>query len=54
LAATLSAEIDTLAYPKAALFCFCVGLAAYNVVSVLKGALRAAHGEKKVTEEVSG
>jgi hypothetical protein len=54
LAATLSAEIDTLAYPKAALFCFCVGLAAYNVLSVLKGALREAHGEKKVTEEVSG
>jgi hypothetical protein len=54
LAATLSAEIDTLAYPKAALFCFCVGLVAYNVLSVLKGALREAHGEKKVTEEVSG
>jgi Transposase DDE domain len=54
LAATLSAEIDTLAYPKAALFCFCVGLAAYNVLSVIKGALREAHGEKKVTEEVSG
>ena len=54
LAATLSAEIDTLAYPKAALFCFCVGLAAYNVLSALKGALRAAHGEQKVMEEVSG
>jgi hypothetical protein len=54
LAATLSAEIDTLAYPKAALFCFCVGLAAYNVLSVIKGALRVTHGEKKVTEEVSG
>jgi hypothetical protein len=54
LAATLSAEIDTLAYPKAALFCFCVGLVAYNVLSVLKGALRAVHGGKKVTEEVSG
>jgi len=54
LAATLSAEIDTLAYPKAALFCFCVGLAAYNVLSVIKGALRAAHGEEKVTKEVSG
>jgi IS4 transposase len=54
LAATLSAEIDTLPYPKAALFCFCVGLAAYNVLSVLKGALRSVHGEKKVTEEVSG
>jgi Transposase DDE domain len=54
LATTLSAEIDTLAYPKAALFCFCVGLAAYNVLSVLKGALRAVHGEKEVAEEVSG
>jgi len=54
LAATLSAEIDTLAYPKAALFCFCVGLASYNALSVIKGALRVAHGEKRVTEEVSG
>jgi Transposase DDE domain len=53
LAAVLSNEIDTLAYPKAALFCFCVGLAAYNVLGVIKGALRAAHGEAKVTEEVS-
>lgn len=54
LAATLSAELNTLAYPRAALFCFCVGLVAYNVLSVLKGALREAHGEKKVLEEVSG
>jgi hypothetical protein len=54
LAETLSAEIDTLAYPKAALFCFCVGLVAYNVLSVIKGALRAAHGEAKVTNDVSG
>lgn len=53
LATTLSNEIDTLAYPKAALFCFCVGLAAYNVLSVVKGALRAAHGEAKVLQEVS-
>ena len=54
LAATLAAEIDTLAYPKAALFCFGVGLVAYNVLSVIKGALRLAHGEEKVTQEVSG
>jgi hypothetical protein len=54
LAATLSAEIDRLAYPKAALFCFCVGLVAYNVLSVIKGALRAAHGEAQVTKDVSG
>lgn len=53
LAKTLSAEIATLAYPKAALFCFCVGLAAYNVLSVVKGALRAAHGHETVTEKVS-
>jgi len=53
LAAVLSGEIDTLAYPKAALFCFCVALACYNVLAVIKGALRAAHGEAKVTEEVS-
>jgi hypothetical protein len=54
LAETLSAEINTLAYPKAALFCFSVGLVASNVLSVLKGALRAAHGEAKVAKDVSG
>lgn len=54
LAETLSAEIDTLAYPKAALFCFCTGLAAYNMLSVVKGALRSVHGEAKIKEEVSG
>ncbi len=54
MAATLSGEINTLAYPKAALFCCCVGLVAYNLLSVIKGALRGAHGAKKVMEEVSG
>jgi len=53
LAATLSNEINTLAYPKAALFCFCVGLVAYNVLGVVKGALRAAHGQEKVSKDVS-
>ncbi|VTS08771.1 Transposase IS4 family protein OS=Cyanothece sp. (strain PCC 7822) GN=Cyan7822_1129 PE=4 SV=1 [Gemmata obscuriglobus UQM 2246] len=41
-------------YPRAALFGFCVAVAAYNVRSVLKAALRAVHGEQKVREEVSG
>ncbi len=54
LATTLSSEIDTLAYPKAALFCFCVALVAYNMLGVVKGALRAAHGADKVTNDVSG
>ncbi len=54
LAAVLNNEIDTLGYPKAALFAFCVGLVAYNVLGVVKAALRSIHGEKKVADEVSG
>ena len=44
LTVDLACEIDTLGYPKAALFGFCVALVAYNVVALVKGALRAAHG----------
>ena len=40
LAETLDGEVNTLGYPKAALFAFCVALVAYNVHSVLKAALR--------------
>jgi hypothetical protein len=54
IAAVLNNEIDTLAYPKAALFGFGVGLVAYGVLSVIKGALRAAHGAERVEQEVSG
>ena len=41
-------------YPGAALFAFCVSLLAYNVLSVVKAALRSVHGENKVRDEVSG
>jgi Transposase DDE domain len=51
---TLQCEIHTLAYPKAALLAFCLALVAYNAVSVLKAALRAAHGAEKVDGQVSG
>lgn len=51
--ATLSCEIDTLCYPKAALFVFCVALAAYNVQSTLKGVMRAAHGQEKIEADFS-
>ena len=54
LEATLHGEVNTLGYPKAALFAFCVALVAYNVLSTLKGALRSVHGEKVVAEDVSG
>ena len=51
---TLSCEINTLGYPKAALFTFCLALLAYNAVSLIKAALRREHGRKKVSDEVSG
>src|SRR5262249_8213280 len=54
LTVALRCEVNTLGYPKAALFAFCVALVAYNVLAVQKAALRSAHGEKKVAEEVSG
>ncbi len=54
LEAALSSELQTLAYPQAALFGFCTALVAYNLLSVVKAALRSAHGAKKVQEEVSG
>jgi IS4 transposase len=51
---TLSCEINTLGYPKAALFTFCLALLAYNAVSLIKAALRSYHGRQQVHDEVSG
>jgi Transposase DDE domain len=51
---TLSCEINTLGYPKAALFTFCLALLAYNAVSLIKAALRSAPGRQQVNDEVSG
>jgi IS4 transposase len=50
---TLSCEINTLGYPKAALFTFCLALLAYNAVSLIKAALRSKHGRQQVNDEVS-
>lgn len=49
----LRCEINTLAYPRAALFGVCVALMAYNIVSLVKAALRVAHGHAFVEEELS-
>ena len=48
LATCLNGEIDTLGYPRAALSAFCVAPVSYNVMSVVKAALRSAHGEGAV------
>jgi hypothetical protein len=53
LEAYFHSEINTLGYPKAALFGFCLALVAYNVLAVVLAALRGGHGEKTVDEEVS-
>jgi hypothetical protein len=50
---TLACEINTLAYPKAALFVFCLALVVANAVAVIKAALRAEHGEEEA-DEMSG
>ena len=53
LEAYFHSEINTLGYPKAALFGFCLALVAYNVLAVVLAALRGVHGEETVDEEVS-
>lgn len=52
LAKTLSGEIDTLGYPRAALFGFGLALAAANVLAAVKAAVSAAHPD--AADEVSG
>lgn len=53
LEAYFHSEINTLGYPKAALFGFCLALVAYNLLAVVLAALRGVHGEERVDEEVS-
>ena len=53
LTEALTCEIDTLAYPKAALFGFCVALVAYNVLATVRAALRSEHGREAVEAKVS-
>jgi hypothetical protein len=50
----LHSEIQTLGYPQAALLSFCVAMLAYNVISVVKSALAAAHGAEAERQNLSG
>jgi Transposase DDE domain len=49
----LRCEVETLGYPKAALFSFSIAVLAYNTYAVVKAALRSVHGVEKVNEELS-
>jgi len=46
VAESLEGEIQTLGYPKAALFGFCMALVTYNLLSVVRAAFQAVHGEE--------
>ena len=49
----LNSEINTLGYPKAALFSFCLALVAFNLYAIVMAALRATHRDQAVNETVS-
>lgn len=51
---SLRSEINTLCYPKAALLAFSIALLTYNVISVLKAAMRSAHRNPSLLMELSG
>ncbi|MCA9201457.1 MAG: transposase [Pirellulaceae bacterium] len=51
LATTLRSEINTLGYPDAALFGFCVSVVLYNAMRVVLAALEAAHPLPTVEED---
>jgi hypothetical protein len=53
LTMTLDCEINTLCYPRAALFVFCVAVMAYNLQSAIKGVMRSEHGAEKVETDLS-
>jgi hypothetical protein len=50
----LRSEVNTLCYPQAALLCFSIALCAYNVLSTIKAAMRAVHGDAAALDKLSG
>jgi len=54
LAEHLNSEINTLGYPRAALFGFCVALLAYIIMAVIKAALGSVYGADVVDNQISG
>jgi hypothetical protein len=54
LAEYLNSEINTLGYPRAALFGFCVALVAYIIMSVVKASLGSVHGVDVIDQQLSG
>jgi hypothetical protein len=53
LTVSLCCEINTLGYPKAALFAFALACVAYNLLIVTQAALKGGQGKKKIEQELS-
>jgi len=53
LTVSLCCEINTLGYPKAALFAFALACVAYNLLVVTQAALKAGQGKNKIEQELS-
>jgi hypothetical protein len=49
----LRCEVETLGYPRAALFSFAVAVLAYNTYAVVRASLRAAHGAEAIKDKLS-
>ena len=49
----LNSEINTLGYPKAALFSFCLALVAFNLYAIMMATLRVTHPDQAINEVVS-
>ena len=54
LAEHYNSEINTLGYPRAALFAFCVALVSYMTVSAMKSAIGSVYGIDVIEKQVSG
>jgi IS4 transposase len=53
LTQSLKCEVDTLAYPKAAIFAFSLAVLAYNAISLFRGTLGGVHGFEYVEQKLS-
>jgi hypothetical protein len=50
----LKCEVNTLGYPRAALFAFCVSLISYMILAIIKAALSSIYGADRIDKEFSG
>lgn len=50
---TFHCELNTLGYPRAALFVFCMALFAFNILSTVRAALKEVHGAAEINENLS-